>query len=268
MSELAHYGVKGMKWGVIRDTAGSAAGSAQAVATKAGRTIEKKTGYAVVGRQKANTKQIEEARQRLQKQNDDYRGEYKKYKKAAKGGDYKAKLEAGLRKREQDFMKDPDRVIAMRMTRGEKAMAILGGISSTLGTSGLAAPVAATAVGGSIAGMSAASRKIEQKQRTGAYNKQREGKVRRGLLMNDARTKFLVNNGAGAVAFLGSTAAKVGVGSLNVAKAVILDKAARNRAAATAASKIAKPMAIGAKAFVPKYAKKGARGAYKITTMK
>lgn len=121
--ELAHYGVMGMKWGV---------------------------------RKSATGKDIRAARNRLQVKANKYQVQQDKALATARGSAARDREVKTLRKMESDFKKDPDRVIATRMTRGEKAAALIVG-----GPLGLV-PIAAT---------SAASRRIEFKQETGKYNK-------------------------------------------------------------------------------------------------
>lgn len=126
---LIHYGVLGMKWGQRRRATGT---------------------------------QIRAARRNLQ-------GEQKKLFQqqdrvtSSKG----TAREAGEKKKLGDmkvsFLNNPDRVIAARMTRGEKA--------ATLILTGLASPAAFGIGVGAIAGTSAASRRIEQRQDDKSYKK-------------------------------------------------------------------------------------------------
>lgn len=210
--ELAHYGVLGMKWGQRRT---------------------------------ASAKQIKAARRRLKAESSSYRSTYKKYENA-KTAKTKKRLEDRLRKSHQEYLKNPDRAIASRMTRGEKAAALFFGAE----TGPTFAVSAAT-----IAGTSLVSRRIEQKQESGAYNKAPTGAVRKRIGAQTART--LTVNGAlmapGILRYVGRNAS-----------ARIIMKAGANRNAA----KIVKPSAIGAAADKIKYIKPGIRGAYKITTMK
>lgn len=261
---LAHYGVKGMKWGVIRDTATRAASTA-------GATIQKRAKIQMLDRKKATSEQITEARERLAEKNDAYRAKYKEYKKAKKDPQLQARLEKNLRAREKAFLKNPDRVIAMRMTLGEGVMMSLG-IGRAAATNPVAAATGAAAAAARITGNSIAARRIDYKQRTGAYNNAREGKVRRSL--TDSRTQNLISLGTTGVAVVGGTLHQVNkhVRVSDILKGAILNKANENRmkaAADAAAKKSAKKVfEIASEAAKTNYAKKGFRGAYKITTMK
>lgn len=121
LDDLAHYGVLGMKWG---------------------------------NRAKANGSDIRSARRRLTKQVDTIDTQKSVVNKTGKG-------QAKLASMKVDFLNNPDRVIANRLTRGEKAFVML-----------MAGPTAGVTVA-AIAGTSAVSRRIEQKQATGAYNKKK-----------------------------------------------------------------------------------------------
>jgi hypothetical protein len=232
MSELQHFGVKGMKWGVhnVADA------------------VSEKTGMQITGRQKATGKQIKAARKRLEGQSKVYKREFRKYDKLADTSTQKKQLEASLRKREQAYLKSPDRVIANRLTTGEKFLTAY----FAAGTGGLGAGVAAS----TIATTSAVSRRIEYKQKHGAYNKAPTGKVKSSIGAQKAR-KFAL------------TGAALLPGILQVAgqhaSSAIITKAAANRNAAAAGAKVLK---IGATAAKTSFAKQGLRGAYKITTMK
>lgn len=127
---LAHMGVLGMKWGQ---------------------------------RKSANGTDIRAARNRLSTRVAGYNVQRDKVLATEKGSAQRKKGEAKLKEMNTSFLKDPDRVIASRMTRGEKAVAIL----LSVGTAGIVSPAAL----GSIAVSSAVSRRIEQKQDTKAYDK-------------------------------------------------------------------------------------------------
>lgn len=124
---LMHYGVAGMKWGKHRA--------------------------------KADGLEIKAARTRLQAKQIEYRQAKKAIRKAPKGEDKDA-AKANVAKLKTDFLKNPDRVTASRMTKGEKTVALL----LTVPTGGLGGVAA-------IAARSAASRRIEQKQDDGKYDK-------------------------------------------------------------------------------------------------
>ena len=125
---IEHYGVLGMKWGKTRA--------------------------------RANGTQIRAARRRVSNQINGL-GDQRDKVKAAKGTSKETSEKNKLNKMKTDFLKNPDRVVAARLTRGEKAAILI-----------LAGPAAPFSIG-AIAGSSAASRRIEQKQAQGAYNKKK-----------------------------------------------------------------------------------------------
>jgi len=130
---LAHYGVLGMKWGKTRATAGS-------------RDIRLARAN-VVKAKRANDKKVD-----------------KLYTAAKKGRT--AVNQTDVKRIKAEFLNNPDRVTAARMTRGEKAVA---GIIATLATGGYGGGL--VAAGGSTGVTSARSRTIERRQETGYYNK-------------------------------------------------------------------------------------------------
>lgn len=130
LDELVHHGVLGMKWGQRRT---------------------------------ANATDIRRARNRLETKRANYRVQEDKVDTAEKGSAQRAKEVKKLRDMDLNYLKDPDRVIAVRMTRGEKAVAILLGLA----TVGTASPISLA----SIAVSSAASRRIEKKQDERQYDK-------------------------------------------------------------------------------------------------
>lgn len=118
---LKHYGVLGMKWGKTR-----AKGDGYDIRAARTRVVADKAKLSKAKRKAANVKdpvQREAARAEVQKM-------------------------------KVDFLNNPDRVLANRLTRGEKAVGLLLGFG--------VAPIAITSV---------ASRRIEQKQDKGKYNK-------------------------------------------------------------------------------------------------
>jgi hypothetical protein len=118
---LEHYGVVGMKWGQ---------------------------------RKKGNAYDIHRARQSTKKKSSEFADAKENSKRTHRGNRAAAKILAQEKKIEA--LKNPDRVLSSRLTRGEKAVAILLG-----GPIGL----------GIIAGTSIRSRRIEYKQETGAYDR-------------------------------------------------------------------------------------------------
>lgn len=120
--ELIHYGIKGMKWGV---------------------------------RKAASAREIYGARARLQVKQNEYSAQKRKVRKT-KTPKAKANQKAKLDKMKVDFLKDPDRVTASRMSTGEKVVAAL-----------FAGPIGVGVVGAT----SYTSRVIDARQRTGYYDK-------------------------------------------------------------------------------------------------
>jgi hypothetical protein len=123
---LAHYGVMGMKWGQ---------------------------------RKQADAHDIRAARFRLQAKSEQYRQLQKKVNKTPRGSAQRTAGKAKLHQQKVSFLKNPDRVVATRMTRGEKAVALL-----------LTLPVGGVAGVAAIGATSAISRRIEYKQQNGGYN--------------------------------------------------------------------------------------------------
>lgn len=115
--DVLHYGVVGMKWGKRRA--------------------------------KASGKEIRSARKRLSVEQDKLFDKQDSVKKTGKG-------QRELANMTTKFLKNPDRVTAVRLTRGEKAAAFI--IFPPAG----AATIALT---------SGISRRIEKKQDAGAYDK-------------------------------------------------------------------------------------------------
>lgn len=126
LSELAHYGVKGMKWGV----------------------------------RNATSEKIVTARRNLKnKKNDIVTAHDTARKTTTKGTAERAAADKRVDAMVRDFNKDPDRVIAARMTRGEKAALTMLAVPSFGGT---LLPIAASSI---------TSRRIQKKQASGKYDK-------------------------------------------------------------------------------------------------
>lgn len=120
---LAHYGVKGMRWGV---------------------------------RKKVTAADIADARINLASKQLKVAKAQQKVKATQRGTVERAKAVAKREEAKKEFLKDPDRVNAMRFTRGETvAIALLGG------------PVGLTV----IASQAAQVRTVARKQAKGAYDK-------------------------------------------------------------------------------------------------
>lgn len=125
---LEHYGVLGMHWGVTRA--------------------------------KANTSQIKRARRNVTKDENKYERQADKVDATTKNGTAaRAKGESDLAKLKISNLKNPDRVIAARLTRGEKTVFTVLGLTLIP----LVAPVV------SIGATSAISRRIEYKQKHNKY---------------------------------------------------------------------------------------------------
>jgi len=132
---LAHYGVLGMKWGKTRA--------------------------------KATTAQIKLARKNRDEQGTKLGDEHLKLEAMGKNDKGRRAQERKVANMQTAYLKNPDRVTAVRLTRGEKAAVTLFTLMS-------ANPVGAPAAIANVAvavGSSAASRRIEYKQDKGAYDK-------------------------------------------------------------------------------------------------
>jgi hypothetical protein len=212
LEDLVHYGVLGMKWG---------------------------------HRKAATGKEIKAARQTLMARSKAYRKESKKLGNYAEGSPKRKALELKLAKQHQAYLKDPARVIASRMTRGEK----FGTALLTTPT-----PLGILASVGSVAATSAASRRIEFKQERGDYNKLPTGSAQKRIGFQRGRALTLAGAQVGT-----AVAAQIGPHLLKS----IGTRAAGKRAAA----KVVSPKAIGSTASKLKYIKpKG--GVYRVTSLK
>lgn len=123
---LIHYGVAGMKWG---------------------------------HRKQGGSTDIKKARANVSARNEKYQSDKNKAK-AITNGRARAKALKDLQKSRVTDLKNPDRVLAARMTRGEKGATLALGL-----VTGVGLPIAI----GAIAGTSGRSRRIERKQDTEAY---------------------------------------------------------------------------------------------------
>lgn len=209
--ELLHFGIKGMKWG---------------------------------HRKVANGTQIKKARAKLKKRSAAYREQSKKLDSMAPGSAKRTAFEKKLARQHQAYLKDPARVIAARMTRGEKVSSLL--LSGS--------PLSTAATLGTIAATSAVSRRIEYKQQHGGYNKLPKGGPQKRIGFQRGRTAVVTG------ALLAPALLTV-VGK--TASSAIITKAAANRNAA----KVLKPKAIGSAAQKIAYAAKRG-GVHKITTLR
>jgi len=125
LDSIEHHGVKGMHWGN----------------RKTGPEI--RTARANISTQAAKVRQQE------------------RKTVAAIGTKSAAKEQAKLSKMKIDFLNNPDRVTAAKMTRGEKIAAVL--------LTGVATPATLVSAG-AIAGTAARSRVIAKRQKSGYYN--------------------------------------------------------------------------------------------------
>ena len=116
LEEIGHSGVKGMKWGV---------------------------------RKKVSGREIRSARARLGAEQDKLFTKEREVRKTGKGN-------AAYQKQKTAFLNNPDRVLATRLTKGEKATQLI-----------LLGPLGALTIGG----MTAYSNSIAKKQATGAYKR-------------------------------------------------------------------------------------------------
>jgi len=132
---LEHFGVKGMKWGVVKSKLASAKAPRGKVIRKARRSVNKQE-------RKILRKDI---------------GRIFTVNKAKR-----AEKKTELAKMKLDLLNDPDRATAARITRGEKVALALFTAPTVVGVAGTAA----------VLGAATAKRKvIEKRQREGFYTK-------------------------------------------------------------------------------------------------
>lgn len=132
---LAHYGVKGMRWGHRKA--------------------------------RPTSDDIHDARIRIAGKQQQLKKQTKAVKTAKKSGNAskQAAAEKKLQDMKTDFLKNPDRVTASRLTKGEKwAVGIL-----TVGTG----PVGVAALIGGQAARSAVIKTVEKRQASGYYDKKK-----------------------------------------------------------------------------------------------
>lgn len=118
---LSHYGVKGMKWGVTNTDKGKGTSANTDKAKKA------------VGRSKPTSKEIHNARAKMASKE---RQLIRQIDKTNTASGKQQKVEAKkLNEISTDFLKDPDRATALRVTNGEKAaLALLAVAFPVVGT--------------------------------------------------------------------------------------------------------------------------------------
>lgn len=131
---LAHYGVKGMKWGVRNDT---------------------DKAKAAIGRSKPTTQEIHSARAKVASKQRQLNNQIDKTNLAS--GKKQTAEAKKLNDLSVDFLKDPDRATALRLTTGEKFV---------LGLLAVGIPGVGTGVAAGVAGTQRASRAgVERQQR-------------------------------------------------------------------------------------------------------
>lgn len=147
---LAHYGVKGMRWG---KTTKSDAGGSSAPASTYSRSLAK---------EKVSNDDIYDARLRVYTQSQAVRREIKDIKAQAKAGKT-AVDKVAINEAKAALYNNPDRVTASRMTTGDKVVAGIIALST-----GPGAPVSLAVNFGTRA---AQTRSIAKAQDTGKYNR-------------------------------------------------------------------------------------------------
>lgn len=132
LETLAHFGVLGMKWGKTRT--------------------------------KGDTGQIRSAQRNFANERNKLWDQQSAAKKFKKGTKERAAADVKTGKLKVALLKNPDRVLAARLTRGEKvALAIIS----------IAVPPALPGALATVVGSSVASRRIEKKQDDGAFDKKK-----------------------------------------------------------------------------------------------
>lgn len=134
LEDVAHFGVKGMKWGV---------------------------------RKKVSAQEIKRARKNFGRKLEDFQDKREELRKTTvRGSKARVAGEKRLSKVRMSLLNDPDRATALRMTKGEKWLAgVVAGVG-VVGSGGAVAPVAAAAgIAVGVASRTVARKVIESKQR-------------------------------------------------------------------------------------------------------
>lgn len=129
---VAHFGVKGMKWGHRKSRSSSEAAN------------------------------IRGARRSVRNQLENINEQRRSNRKLTKGSKERAAGEKKLARMKTSLLKDPDRATAVRLTRGEKWLVTTVGLTGAAAT-GAAAPLAVAGV--TLASRAITSKAIEAKQR-------------------------------------------------------------------------------------------------------
>jgi hypothetical protein len=207
LEDIQHYGVLGMKWGQ---------------------------------RKKYTSTEIKTARKDLRVKNKAYRSEARKVNALKEGSKGRKVGEEKLAKMHKEYLKNPNRIAAIRMTKGEKIASVIFSAN----------PVGLGIAAAAVAGTSIASRRIESKQRSGAYKNVKGRRVAGGI---GAPSGGMVALGAN---ITGNMLRFIGPRVVSS----ITGKAAANNTARLGRT------GISSAAEKLKYAKKS-RGAFKITTL-
>lgn len=107
LDELEHFGVKGMRWGVHRQTT--------VVTGPNGRPV----GY---GKNRPTKSDIKTARRNVTIQGRQLAKARVKYAKAVVTQDHQSQAHQNLSKTKAAFLNNPDRITALKMTKGETAL--------------------------------------------------------------------------------------------------------------------------------------------------
>ena len=145
---LAHYGVKGMQWGRRKADDSGGSGESSGSAKKA----------------KPTTAEVKTARRNLQKQAMQYH-EAKDWAKSntTRGSAERVLANEKVASLKADYLNNPDRITALYLTKGEKA------VMGVIATVGLGAGTGAVA--GNAATRAAQRKIITNRQNSGKYNR-------------------------------------------------------------------------------------------------